>query len=215
MARAAPKSKKRPAPKQKKVEKKEEEEVDIKDEEHQEDLDNGNEVNNVSDAADEDEPPVKKGRGRPAGKAKGSKKAASTKKPAARGRPAASSSGRKSASKKEEEEKDDSSEDDAEYEVEKILSMRKVKGGREFQIKWKGYSKAKSTWEPEENLNCNDLIKEFEETEKEKPVRSLRAVPKETQRYVDTADLKYEGSKRHSNRLGKSPRKTYREAEED
>ncbi|CAL8138028.1 unnamed protein product [Orchesella dallaii] len=219
MARAGPKSKKRPAPKSKKEEKKEEV-VDVSEDEQLEDVDNGNNVdidaNNDSEVAEEeeeevDEPPAKKGRGRPAAKA--SKKTAPAKK-AAKGR--ASSAGRKSAPKKVEESDDD--DDDEEYEVEKVIDMRKRKGGREFLIKWKGYSKAKATWEPEDNLSCDDLIKEFEEKAQEKkdqPTRNLRAEPKETDRYVDTADLKYEGRKRSSNRLGKSPRKTYREPEDD
>jgi len=221
MARAAPKSKKRPAPKSKKEEKKEEEEevVDVSEEEQEPaNADNGNKETNNDSGTEEDveedveeEPPVKKGRGRPAGKA--AKKTAPAKKGAAKGR--ASSSGRKAASKKDE---DSEEEDEEEYEVEKILDVRKRKGAREFLIKWKGYSKAKATWEPEDNLSCDVLIKEFEEKEKERkdqPVRSLRPERKETDRYADTADLKYEGSKRKSHRIGKSPRKTYREPEDD
>ncbi|CAL8105701.1 unnamed protein product [Orchesella dallaii] len=141
-----------------------------------------------------------KGKEQPA--AKSSKKTAPAKKAAKGG---ASSAGRKSAPKKVEE----SDDDDEEYEVEMVLDMRERKGGREFLIKWKGYSKAKATWEPEDNLSCDDLIKQFEEKAQEKkdqPTRNLRAEPKETDRYVDTADLEHEGRRRSSNRLGKYPR---------
>jgi hypothetical protein len=52
--------------------------------------------------------------------------------------------------------------DDQEYEVEKILNVRFKKGGkREFQIQWKGYGPKEATWEPEENLECQDLLDAF------------------------------------------------------
>uniref|UniRef100_A0A914CAP2 Chromo domain-containing protein n=1 Tax=Acrobeloides nanus TaxID=290746 RepID=A0A914CAP2_9BILA len=77
---------------------------------------------------------------------------------------------------KDEPEKNDtgsSSEDetgDAEYIVEKILEKRIKKGGKtEYYIKWKGYdSPSDNTWEPAENCDCPDLIKEFEANWKEK-----------------------------------------------
>lgn len=54
---------------------------------------------------------------------------------------------------------DDESEDDAgsgdedEFQVEKILDHKTVKGGILYRIKWLGYDDvADETWEPEENL---------------------------------------------------------------
>jgi len=48
-----------------------------------------------------------------------------------------------------------------EYEVEEILDMRTHYGKKQYLIKWKGYSIDESSWEPEENLNYDELLKEF------------------------------------------------------
>ena len=56
-----------------------------------------------------------------------------------------------------------------EYEVESVVAVRKVKGKREYLLKWRGYSEEENTWEPEELLTCDDLLEQFWSLRDDKP----------------------------------------------
>ena len=53
------------------------------------------------------------------------------------------------------------------YEVEKILRKRVKNGKVEYYLKWRGFGMEDCTWEPREHLTCEDLIRQFEDDEKE------------------------------------------------
>ncbi|KYQ56071.1 Chromobox protein like protein 5 [Trachymyrmex zeteki] len=61
----------------------------------------------------------------------------------------------------------------SEYEVERLINIRTIKGRRQFLVRWVGYGENDDTWENEKDLNCPQLIEDFliEEKEKEREIK--------------------------------------------
>ncbi|EZA60446.1 Chromobox protein-like protein [Ooceraea biroi] len=117
--------------------------------------------------------------------------------------------------KQAENDAEDSKEGLKEFEVERIIEVHFKKNGmREFLIRWKGFTAADDTWEPEENLNCPELIAKFmQKLEKVKTadMRELRTNPAHTKRYtLSTRDHGRRLSKRNMDKQ----RATYHECDE-
>lgn len=150
--------------------------------------------------AENDVTPPAKGRGRPSGNAGDKRKG--------------SSGNQKSAKKSKQEgsdEDDDDDNDEKEYEVYRILDVAVKKGKREFLVHWKGWSSRHNTWEPEENLSCDDLIAKFDKDNAKNSKKELRLSPKSTKRYTESKNF----NARHSRRNRGGGRVTYYDGEDE
>ena len=62
-----------------------------------------------------------------------------------------------------------------EYEVEKIIDMKQM--GRwcktYYLVKWKGYPTSDNSWEPQENIHTEELIREFQKWSSNKTKKKL------------------------------------------
>ncbi|UTT90697.1 hypothetical protein NDA17_003936 [Ustilago hordei] len=55
--------------------------------------------------------------------------------------------------------------EDLDFEVEALIDKHSHNGTTEYKVLWRGYSEEAASWEPVENLNCPDLIQEYEVSE--------------------------------------------------
>jgi len=93
--------------------------------------------------------------------------------------------------------------ENGDYEVAKIVDVEidAKTGSREFLVRWKGWGPGDDTWEPEDNLDCPEIIEKFmdkwEETEAIRESRALRTEPKKIVQRFDNSEM---GTKRTKSR---------------
>lgn len=93
----------------------------------------------------------------------------------------------------------DSEGEEEEFSVEKILDKRVRNSKVEYLIKWEGYPDTENTWEPQDNLDCPDIISAYEdksEKKKEEKKRKKEAESsggKKKQKVVEEEDNKPRG----------------------
>lgn len=51
--------------------------------------------------------------------------------------------------------------------VEEVLDEKNIKGVKHYLIRWKGYEEESDTWEPEDTLDCKELIEDFKKKKTE------------------------------------------------
>ncbi|KAJ1595446.1 hypothetical protein NDA14_005957 [Ustilago hordei] len=55
--------------------------------------------------------------------------------------------------------------EDLDFKVEALIDKHSHNGTTEYKVLWRGYSEEAASWEPVENLNCPNLIQEYEVSE--------------------------------------------------
>lgn len=100
-------------------------------------------------------------------------------------------------------------ESDAQYDVEKIMGEKIESGQRFFLVKWKGWGEKSNTWEPEESVECFELVEKFRDSCRSVKPKAVKQSP------VKKAKAKYvKKGKKGVEKRGR-PKKKARKQESD
>lgn len=104
------------------------------------------------------------------------------------------------------------------YEVEKVVGKRIHQGKVEYLLKWKGYSSNDNTWEPEDSLDCSELLQEYEKNKERHEARLEATVKKEKkEKRKEPSEIKAEGKNKRrklAETVGGKKEKSYPQANE-
>ncbi|XP_034489625.1 M-phase phosphoprotein 8 [Drosophila innubila] len=114
---------------------------------------------NGSKSSSSSAPPRKKQKKTP--KAKGKPTPTSTSSTATGGAGAKNDNKKTLSKSNDTETEEDDDNEGTEFEVEAIIGHKTKRGESFFLVRWKGYGKDADSWEPEAELNCDDLIEEY------------------------------------------------------
>ncbi|CDH61237.1 hypothetical protein RO3G_15388 [Lichtheimia corymbifera JMRC:FSU:9682] len=86
------------------------------------------------------------------------------------------------------------------YEVERILDHKGRPGHYQYLIKWKGYSEAQNTWEPQDNLNAECLLSQYWDQRKQaqQEAKATRAQRKRAAKNNASAQTNNKRQRRHA-----------------
>jgi hypothetical protein len=87
------------------------------------------------------------------------------------------------------------------YTVEAIRDKKRIKNKWHYFIKWFNYPENQNTWEPKENLMCDELLTKFEKTWKKKKQKEKEKILLNDQEIINLDDSSRDSSKLKVNAL--------------
>ena len=89
-------------------------------------------------------------------------------------------------------------EEEKEHTIEKVLDKRIGNNGKvEYLLRWMGYGAEDNTWEPKENLDCEDFMKAFEDKRKAEQAKKMAGSKRRRSTVLDGKRKKFYDVRSH------------------